>query len=44
MYTYEPAGVFTAAHILHGDRVVCVFQKPPSDYEIERMLAGLNRR
>lgn len=44
MYTYEPAGIFTAAHILQGDRVVCVFQKPPSDYEIKLMLAGLNRR
>lgn len=44
MYTYEPAGVFTAAHILQGARVVCVFQKAPSDYEITLILAGLNRK
>lgn len=44
MYTYEPAGIFTAAHILQGERVVCVFTKTPTDREIQIMLDALNRK
>lgn len=41
-YTYEPESIFFRAHIKSGERVVCVFTKAPSEYELKLMLEALN--
>lgn len=42
MYTYEPESIFFRAPIKSGERIVCVFVQPPSQYELKLMLKALN--
>lgn len=44
MYTYEAESIFFRAHILQGERVVCVFAKAPTYAEAQIMLNALNRK